>query len=106
MVVVVGTAACVTAAAPQPTHDVVIRHGRLYDGSGKPGVLGDIAQKDGRIAAIGHIPGRGARKVDASGLAVTPGFINMLSRAGDVDRRRDEPHRFMAGLLRTWGIGL
>jgi N-acyl-D-amino-acid deacylase len=82
MLAVVSAAACVTGAASLPNYDVVIRHGQLYDGSGKPGILGDIALSNGRIAAIGHIPGRGTREINATGLAVAPGFINMLSWAG------------------------
>jgi N-acyl-D-amino-acid deacylase len=68
----------VTAQAPQ--YDVVIRGGTVYDGSGGAPVTADIAVKGDRIAAIApHLPGHGATEIDASGKAVSPGFINMLS---------------------------
>jgi N-acyl-D-amino-acid deacylase len=61
-------------------YDVVIRNGVLYDGSGRPGREGDLAIQGSAIAALGR-PGtlRGKTMIDASGLAVAPGFINMLS---------------------------
>jgi N-acyl-D-amino-acid deacylase len=63
-------------------YSVVLRNGTLYDGSGNPPVQGDIAFSDDRIAAIGD-PGTltGDTIIDATGLAVAPGFINMLSWA-------------------------
>jgi N-acyl-D-amino-acid deacylase len=65
------------------THDIVIRGGTLYDGTGGPSVPGDVAIDADRIAAVGTITERGARELDATGLAVAPGFINMLSWATD-----------------------
>src|SRR5947199_5039177 len=67
------------AAAPRPAYDFVIRGGTIYDGSGGAPYVGDVAIRGDRIVAIGHVAGRGAREVDAAGLAVAPGFINMLS---------------------------
>jgi len=68
------------AAAPQ--YDVVIRHGTVYDGSGSPGVVQDLAIDKDRIAARGELGGaRGRQEVDASGLAVAPGFIDMLNHS-------------------------
>ncbi|WP_136161460.1 N-acyl-D-amino-acid deacylase family protein [Sphingomonas flavalba] len=71
------------AAAPPPVYDIAIRGGTLYDGSGAAGVSGDIAITGDRIVAVGAAPGRAAREVDARGLAVAPGFINMLSWANE-----------------------
>jgi N-acyl-D-amino-acid deacylase len=62
-------------------YDVVLRNGTIYDGSGGPPVTGDVAIRNDRIAAVGSVRGRAARTVDATGLAVAPGFINMLSWA-------------------------
>lgn len=59
------------------THDVVIRGGRLIDGSGAPAFSGDIAIDDGRISAVGKVEGRGHREFNADGLAVTPGFVDI-----------------------------
>ncbi|MFN2565837.1 MAG: amidohydrolase family protein [Gemmatimonadaceae bacterium] len=81
--------ACVPArqrtprAAPRTTvYDVVIRGGTLYDGSGRPARVRDVAIIGDSIAAIGTLAdARGRAEVDARGLAVAPGFINMLSWA-------------------------
>jgi N-acyl-D-aspartate/D-glutamate deacylase len=57
--------------------DLVIRNGHIVDGSGAPGFAGDVAVKDGRIAAVGQVSGRGAEEIDAKGLLVTPGFVDV-----------------------------
>src|SRR5882724_5752223 len=63
-------------------YDVVIRNGRIVDGSGNPWVSGDIAIRGSRIAAIGKVDGAGARRViDAAGMVVSPGFIDMLGQS-------------------------
>ena len=67
------------AQAAEPAYDLVIRGGTIYDGSGGPGQVGDIAVKGDRIAALGKVPGKGRTEIDAQGKAVAPGFINMLS---------------------------
>lgn len=72
-------AALLASAAPPPAYDAVIRGGTIYDGSGDAPFVGDVAIKGDRIVAVGRVPGRGVREVDAEGLAVAPGFINMLS---------------------------
>jgi N-acyl-D-amino-acid deacylase len=64
------------------TDDILIRGGLVIDGSGRPGETGDVAIHDGRIAAVGRsLPQRGARIVDAEGLAVTPGFIDIKTHS-------------------------
>ncbi len=57
-------------------HDLLIRNARLYDGSGRPAVTGDLAVKDGRIAAVGAVAGDARETVDADGLALMPGIID------------------------------
>jgi N-acyl-D-amino-acid deacylase len=61
--------------------DVLIRGGTVYDGSGAPPFVGDVAIRGDVIASVGQTQLRGALEVDAAGLAVAPGFINMLSWA-------------------------
>lgn len=59
--------------------DVVIRGGTVYDGTGAPGVIADVGLTGDRIAAVGEVAGRGGIEVDARGLAVAPGFIDVHS---------------------------
>ena len=69
-------------AQPPAAYDVIIRGGTIYDGRGGAPYVGDVAISGDRIARVARrIPGRGRREVDARGLAVAPGFINMLSWA-------------------------
>jgi N-acyl-D-aspartate/D-glutamate deacylase len=58
-------------------HDIVIRGGKIVDGTGAEPFSGDVAVKDGRIAGIGKVAERGAREIDADGAIVTPGFIDL-----------------------------
>src|SRR5215468_3477034 len=58
-------------------YDLLIRGGTLVDGTGAPGRQGDVAVRDGRIAAIGDVAGRAARTIDAEGAVVAPGFIDI-----------------------------
>jgi N-acyl-D-amino-acid deacylase len=61
---------------------MVIRNGRIVDGSGNPWVSGDIAIRGNRIAAIGKVDGaRAKRVIDATGLVISPGFIDMLGQS-------------------------
>jgi N-acyl-D-amino-acid deacylase len=66
--------------APRP--EVLLRGGLIVDGTGAPGRVADLLIRDGRIAAVGAVePGPGARVVDASGLVVAPGFIDLHSHS-------------------------
>lgn len=63
--------------------DILIRGGRVFDGSGNPWILADVGIVGDRIAAVGRLAGAAAtRVVDATGLAVAPGFIDVHSHAG------------------------
>jgi N-acyl-D-amino-acid deacylase len=74
--------ACSRPAAP--IHDVVIRGGTIYDGSGAPPIVGDVAIDEDRIAVVGSVgQDRGTLEITATGMAVAPGFINMLSWADE-----------------------
>jgi len=65
-------------------YDVIIRGGTVYDGSGGPPAVVDLAIAGDRIAAIGDLSdSRGLTEIDATGMAVSPGFINMLSWANE-----------------------
>ncbi len=70
------TVACLFAQAPN--YDVLIRGARIIDGTGNPWFAGDIAIKDGRIAAVGRLSGATAtRMIDGTGLVAAPGFIDL-----------------------------
>src|SRR5688500_7215258 len=68
-------------AAPQPeSFDTIIRGGTVFDGTGRPGVRADVGIRGDRIAAVRDLSAaKAAAELDATGLAVAPGFINMLS---------------------------
>lgn len=71
-----------TACSSPTKYDLVIRNGMIYDGSGAEPYAGDVAINADTIAALGRIANAAAaREIDARGLAVAPGFINMLSWA-------------------------
>jgi N-acyl-D-aspartate/D-glutamate deacylase len=59
------------------TYDLVIRNGTIVDGLGGEPYVGDVAVLGGVIAAVGAVDGAGAREIDATGLLVTPGFIDL-----------------------------
>src|SRR5215468_5330830 len=68
--------------APQTTYDIIIRNGRIVDGSGAAAHNGDLAIKGDRIVKIGDLKGATAgRVIDATGLVVAPGFIDMLGQS-------------------------
>jgi N-acyl-D-aspartate/D-glutamate deacylase len=58
-------------------HDLVIRNGRVIDGAETPAFVADIAIDGGRITAVGVVPGKGRREIDASGRIVTPGWVDI-----------------------------
>lgn len=69
------------AAGSAPRYDVVIHGGRVVDGTGAPWYAADVAITNGRIAAIGRIaPSEGKRAIDAAGLIVAPGFVDMMGQ--------------------------
>jgi N-acyl-D-amino-acid deacylase len=75
--------ACTGVIGHAQTYDLVIGGGWIYDGSGRTPYIADIGIKDAHIAAIGQLQPGTAQVIRAQGLAVSPGFINMLSWATD-----------------------
>ncbi|MGN6547201.1 MAG: N-acyl-D-amino-acid deacylase family protein [Aureliella sp.] len=72
----------VSAPGAEPTYDLVLRGGKIVDGTGNPWRFGDVAVVGDRIAAVGRVPaGMGKREIDASGLVIAPGFIDIHSHS-------------------------
>jgi N-acyl-D-amino-acid deacylase len=70
------------ASSLQPPFDTIILNGRIIDGTGSPWYAADVGIRDGRIAAIGGLAGRTAKRtIDAGGKIVAPGFIDMLGQS-------------------------
>ncbi|EEF57852.1 N-acyl-D-amino-acid deacylase family protein [Pedosphaera parvula] len=70
--------------AQAETYDLIVRHGRVVDGTGNPAYFADVAVTNGHIAAIGRIDGDAKREIDAKGLIVAPGFIDVHTHADEV----------------------
>jgi dihydroorotase/N-acyl-D-amino-acid deacylase len=74
--------ACLIRPALAQQYDLIIRNGHIIDGTGSPWYSGDIAIQSGHIAAIGPLPRASAKQtIDAHGLTVAPGFIDMLGQS-------------------------
>ncbi len=70
------------AAAAPPPYDLIIEHGRVIDGTGAPWYSADVGVRAGRVAAIGKLDHAAAKqRIDAAGLIVAPGFIDMLGQS-------------------------
>jgi N-acyl-D-amino-acid deacylase len=72
--------------APPPAYDIVIRNGRVADGTGNPAFYADVAVRDGRIVAVGRILEAGSRELDAKGCIVAPGFMDVHTHAEAIVR--------------------
>jgi N-acyl-D-aspartate/D-glutamate deacylase len=76
-----GTLSATNLSAQNLLYDLVLRNGKIVDGTGNPWYYGDVAIKEDRIAAIGRVAAKGKREIDAKGLIVAPGFIDMHSHS-------------------------
>ncbi|MDH5261969.1 MAG: D-aminoacylase, partial [Gammaproteobacteria bacterium] len=80
LIATVGLGAC----TPPPSYDLILRGGTVYDGSGKAPYVGDVAIDGDTIVALGDIGKATADvEIDVAGLAVAPGFVNMMSWANE-----------------------
>ncbi len=60
-------------------YDLIIRNGKIVDGTGQPAFTGDIAVTDGKVAAVGQVSGDASKEIDAAGLMVSPGWVDVHS---------------------------
>ncbi|MGZ5568247.1 MAG: N-acyl-D-amino-acid deacylase family protein [Limisphaerales bacterium] len=83
---------CVTFAfalalvAQAQTYDLILRNGQIIDGTGSPAFHGDVAIKNGRIAAVGNVTGKAKREMDVAGKVIAPGFIDVHTHAEDIEK--------------------
>src|SRR5688572_13163572 len=78
--------AMVSCSRPEqaPPYDLIVRGGQVIDGSGAAAVSADVGVRDGKIATIGQLGDAPSRRtIDASGLTVTPGFIDLHTHSED-----------------------
>src|SRR5690349_9519375 len=70
------------ALPSEPPYDLIIANGHVIDGTGSPWYQADVGIRDGRIVAIGRLEGEPTRRtIDARGMVVAPGFIDMLGQS-------------------------
>ena len=99
---------CLITPAPAADHDIILRRGLIYDGSGGQPFVGDVAIDKDAIAAVGDLTGKKAGKeINVNGLAVAPGFINMLSWANEslIEDGRSESNIRQGVTLEIMGEG-
>src|SRR5947209_13032706 len=80
-VVAILFASLLAAAQMSNNYDIILKNGRIIDGTGNPWFSGDIAISGGHIVAIGNVGTTAKRVIDATGLVVAPGFIDMLGQS-------------------------
>jgi N-acyl-D-amino-acid deacylase len=92
-------ALALVTALQAPAYDVIVRGGLVVDGTGTPARQADVAIANGRIAAVGDLGGaRADREIDAAGLVVAPGFIDVHTHADDLDQQPAPEHFLHMGV--------
>ena len=86
-------------AAQAQDYDFLIAGGRIVDGTGNPSFIGDVALNGNRVAAVGRLAGKTARRtINAAGLTVTPGFIDIPNHSDyTIAADRDAPSMIRQG---------
>lgn len=91
-------------------YDLIIRNGKIVDGTGRAAYQGDIAIKDGKIQAVGQVEGEAQENLDASGHIVTPGFIDLHTHydgqiSWDPDMAPSSIHGVTTAVMGSCGVG-
>jgi N-acyl-D-amino-acid deacylase len=86
-------------SAQDATYDLIVRNGRVVDGTGAAARRADVGIAGGRVAAVGALDGaRAAREIDAAGLIVAPGFIDVHTHADALDEQPEAEHFLRMGV--------
>jgi N-acyl-D-amino-acid deacylase len=88
-------AACVAVVVRGADYDVIIAGGSVVDGTGAPAFAADVAIKNGKVAKIGAITGTATTRIDARGLVVAPGFIDVHTHSDDIAERLPTSDHFL-----------
>lgn len=98
------TVCCLLACEPKVRYDLVIEKGWVLDGKGTPAVETDIGIRDGRIVAIGDLSGTEAiQRIDATGLTISPGFIDLHAHIEPLMRMPDAESHIRQGVTTALG---
>ena len=81
---IAGSLLALLGAASAAPFDCVVRHGRVVDGTGNPAYFADVGIKNGRVAVIGRVDAKARNEIDATGMIVAPGFIDVHTHADEI----------------------
>lgn len=88
-------AALSTLSVDAADYDVIVAGGRVVDGTGRPAFVADVAIKDGKVAAIGNATGTATTHIDARGLVVAPGFIDVHTHSDSIAEKLPRSEHFL-----------
>ncbi|MBK8506412.1 MAG: D-aminoacylase [Saprospiraceae bacterium] len=88
----------------RPTYDLLVKNGQIYDGLGRPAVRGDVAIKNHHFVKVGGvIKGKSKQVIDASGMALAPGFIDLHAHIEPISLYPDAKSHVMQGVTTALG---
>ena len=92
------------SCAPKERFDLIIEHGSILDGTGAPAVMADVGIREGRIVKVGDLSTADAtQRIDATGLTVSPGFIDLHAHIEPIMRMPDAPSHVRQGVTTALG---
>lgn len=97
-------AAAIFCCAPKEKYDLIIEHGQVLDGTGKPATATDVGVRDGRIVKLGDLTrAEAGQRIDATGLTVSPGFIDLHAHIEPIMRMPDAASHVRQGVTTALG---